>query len=366
MKYGLHSVVAAACFLSTGVLADMEYKARVKGAADGAVEKAVKESTLTFKLEDRPPATIGQLRRRVDGDLPRIGTILESRGYHDAVVSAEIDTERDPARVTFKIEPGEQYRFHRIELRFSGPEDPALGKIKPMLRKGSRAVAAQVFEEQQRILALMQRRGYPFPMLGKRTVTLDRENHKVDLLLVFDPGALSVYGGFEVEGLESVNQKYIRRQLPWKPGDPYDAKQLDDFENKLLGTGLFGTARVEPKPVEGGTNAIPVKITVTERDKRTIRFGVSYSDIGPSAKVLWEHRNFFGSGEHLETSVTWSEIELGGKVSITRPGFLRANQSLVLDLDGSYETPDAYDSKKARGTTMVLRDYTQEIQAGIS
>ena len=371
MKFRFYSILVAACasfFFGTGARAgvpEVEYKARIKGLDNGALEKVIKESILTFKLKDRPPATLGQLRRRSDGDLPRIGTILESHGYYDATVSADIDAERDPTRVTFKIEPGEQYRFRRIQLRFSGPEDPALGKIKPMIRKDSWAVASRVFEEQQRILALMQRKGYPFPTLGKRTVTLDREHHAVDLMLEFDPGVASVYGGFEVEGLESVNQQYIHRQLPWKPGDPYDAKQLDDFENKLLGTGLFGTARVVPKSAAGGTNAIPVKITVTERDKRTIRFGVSYSDIGPGAKILWEHRNFFGSGEHLETSVTWSEIELGGNISLTRPGFLRANQSVVLDIDASHETPDAYDSKKARGTTMVLRDFTQEIQAGL-
>ena len=367
MRLGLHSTMAIVCLAALfgpEAFSDVAYKARVRGVADGAVEKAIKESTLTFKLEARPPATIGQLRRRTDKDLPRIGTILESRGYHDASVSVEIDAERDPVRATFNIEPGAQYRFRNIELRFSGPEDPALGKIKPMLRKNDRAVAARVFEEQQRILALMQRQGYPFPSLGKRTVALDRGHHAVDLLLVFDPGAKSVYGGFDVEGLESVNQKYIHRQLPWKPGDPYDAKQLDDFENKLLGTGLFGTARVEPKASAGGTNSIPVKITVTERDKRTIRFGVGYSDIGPSAKVLWEHRNFFGSGEHLETAFTWSDIELGGNMALTRPGFLRANQSLVLDLAASHETPDAYEAKKASATTMVLRDFTQEIQAG--
>ena len=235
MRFGFYRILAAAyalfCFavVTHADTPEVEYKARVKGVDDSAVEKAIKESTLTFKLEDRPPATIGQLRRRIDGDIPRIGTILESRGYYDAIVSADIDLERDPTRITFKIKPGEQYRFHRIELCFSGSPNPALGKIKPMLRKDSRVVASRVFEEQQRILALMQRKGYPFPSLGKRTVTLDREHHTVDLLLEFDPGASSVYGLFEVEGLESVNRKYIQRQLPWRPGDPYDAKQLDYF-----------------------------------------------------------------------------------------------------------------------------------------
>ncbi len=360
--------VCVSSFIGAMARADapaVEYKARIRGAGDSALEKAIKESALTFRLEDRPPATMGQLQRRINGDLPRIETILESRGYYDAAVAAEIDRERDPVRVTFNIEPAGQYRFDRVQLRFLGSPDPSLEKIKPALRKGSRAVASRAFEEQQRIIVLLQRRGYPFPKLEKRTVTLNRENQTVDVLLEFNLGASSVYGAFEVHGLESVNRKYIRRQLPWKPGDPYDAKQLDDFENKLLGTGLFGTARVVPQPGEAGTNAIPVKITVTERDKRTVRFGVNYSDIGFGANARWEHRNFFGSGEHLETSFTWSQIELGGNVSLTRPGFLLANQSLVLDLDASYETPDAYESRKARATTMVLRDFTQEIQAGL-
>ncbi len=371
MKFGLQSVrkrIGWLALFGVAVLSDaqeVDYKPRIKGAIDSAVEKRIKETALTFKLEKRPPATIGQLRRRIDGDLPRLEAILESQGYYDAVVSVDIDTERDPTRVTFEIEPGARYHFHSIHLRFSGPENSALRKINPQLRKGSPAVAARVFKEQQRILALIQRLGYPFPTLEKRTITLDRERHRVNLLLEFNPGMHSVYGDFEVEGLESVSRKYIRRQLSWKPGDPYDAKQLDNFENKLLSTGLFGTARVVPQRATGGTNAIPVKITVTERDKRTIRFGVNYSDIGPRGKVLWEHRNFFGSGEHFETSFTWSEIETGGQVSLTRPGFMRSNQSLVLDLDASRETPDAYDSDKVRATTMVLRDFTQEIQLGL-
>lgn len=368
-RYRLMCMAACAtAFFDGAVCADtpsVKYRARIRGVRDNALERTIRESILTFKLEARPPATIGQLQRRIDGDLPRIGALLESHGYYDAAVSAEVDSERDPVRVTFLVESGAQYRFGNVRFRFLGSPDPSLEKIKPALRKDSRVVASRVFEEQQRVMGLLQRRGYPFPVLEKRTVTLDRENKTVDISLEFDLGTPAVYGPFEVYGLESVNRKYIQRQLPWKPGDPYDIKQLDDFENKLLSTGLFATARVVPKSGEEGTNAIPVQISVTERDKRTVRIGAQYSDVGFGGKILWEHRNFFGSGEHLETSFTGSEIELGGKVSLTRPGFLRANQSLLLDLDVSYETPDAYDARKARTTSMVLRDFTQEIQAGL-
>lgn len=367
MVAGLHGrwgLAGLAVFFGSAAFSDVEYSARIKGADKGA-RTAIEESILTFKLERRPPATIGQLRRRIDGDVPRVKAILEARGYYGADVAVEIDTNRAPVRVTFALEPGEPFRFRTLELRFSGEADPALGKIALSIHKGDRAVAARMFDEQSRILEAVRRVGYPFPKLGKRSVAVDRKHRAVDLTLVFDSGTKAVYGDFEVEGLETVKPKYIRRQLPWKPGDAYDARQVEEFEKKLLGVGLFGTARVEPLEPPDGTNAVPVRIVVTERDKRTVRFGVGYSDIGPSAKIQWEHRNLFGGGEHLETSALWSPIELGGRASLSRPGFMGSSQTLVLALEASHETPDAYTAEKASTSAMVLHDFSPEIQVGL-
>jgi translocation and assembly module TamA len=139
---------------------------------------------------------------------------------------------------------------------------------------------------------------------------------------------------------------------------------VSDFENKLLSTGLFGTARVEPQPPQNGSNSIPVKITVTERDLRTIRLGVGYSDIGPNGKMIWEHRNLFGGGENLETSLTYSPIETTTKAALERPGFMGANQALILDVEASRESPDAYDADKLTTSAIVKRDFTRSIMAG--
>jgi translocation and assembly module TamA len=366
MVAGFHrkwGVVCAVVLWGSAVLADVEYSARITGA-DRGLRLAVKESILTFKLKKRPPATMGQLRRRIDRDLPRIKTILESRGYYDAEVAVAIDTNREPLRVTFALEPGEPYRFRNLELHFEGAGDPAFEKISRTIHKGDRAVAARVFEEQQFILKAIQQAGYPFPTLGRRRVWGYHESKAVDLELIFDPGIQAVYGDIKVEGLESVKPKYIHRQLPWKLGDPFDAKQLEDFERKLLGVGLFGTVHMEPVRPAGGTNAVPVKITVTERDKRTVRLGVGYSDVGPSVKIQWEHRNLMGGGEHLETAALWSPIEVGGRATLSRPGFLGSKQTLVLALEMSRETPDAFDAKRARTSAMVLHDFTEELQVG--
>ena len=345
--------------------AEAEYKVKIRGAKDGAVKKAITHSAMTCKLQKRPPATMGQLSRRVEKDLPTIEAILESRGYYDGSVTSQIDTERDPPRVEFLVEQGPQYRYRSVEIRFAGEPDKALLKIKPLIRRKRKVVASAVFEEQQHILGLMQRKGYPFPKLGKRTVVVDRENHVVDLMLEFDPGIKAVFGEVLVEGLDELKPKYIKRQVPWRAGDKYDAKDVDDFEKKLLSSGVFGTARVEPREPTGSTNAIPVRIAVSERKKRTIRIGASYSDIGPGAKIDWMHRNLFGGGERFEFALSATPIEVVGEATLTRSGFFAANQSLVLDLESSRETPDAYDSDKIRGMAMLVRDFNPEIQGGL-
>jgi translocation and assembly module TamA len=340
----------------------LKYKAEISGEGSGAVAKAVKESALTFTLIDRPPTTLGQLRRRVDKDLSRIRKIMESRGYYDGTVTPAI--KQDPVRVIFKLEPGPQYRFGRVDLVFLKTAGPAPGKIVTQLQRDRPAVAQQVFDEQQRILGLLQQKGFPFPRLVKRSVDLDRKQQRVNLVLEFDPGAFATFGPLQVSGLESLKTNYVQRQLPWKPGEKYDVRLLSDFESKLLATGLFSAARVEPDPPISGSDATPVNITLTERDLRTIRLGVGYSDVGPNAKAIWEHRNLFGNGENFETTLSYSPIELLAEATLERPGFLRANQSLVLDLNASRETPDAYDTDKLSAGMLVKRNLTRHIMGG--
>ncbi|VGO11932.1 Translocation and assembly module TamA [Pontiella desulfatans] len=341
------------------------YKVKIKGAKDGTVKKAIKETAMTVTMRRRPPSTVGQLRHRMEKDITRIETILESRGYYDGKVTMDLDVEESPPRVYIRVDQGEQYRFRNVELRFSGEPDELLQKIKPMVRRKNRVVAANVFGEQQRILDLMKRRGYPFPKLARRTIAVDRENKKVDLLLEFDPGLLAYFGPVVVEGLESLEPKYIHRQVPWREGRRYDDKDVHDFETKLLGSGLFGSARVSPQQPSAETNAIPIRVAVNERDQRTIRLGVNYSDIGPGGRIYWEHRNVFGGGERLESSLGWNPIETELEGKLTRSGFLDANQSLVLDITATIETPDAYDAEKVRAGGMVLRDFTAKIQGGL-
>jgi len=342
----------------------VEYKAEIDGLNNRSLKNAIKDSALSFKLESHPPATLGQLHRRAEKDRGRVERLMKSRGYYEATVAIKVDAEQQPVIVQFIINPGLPYHFGAVDIRFRGSSDPALKKIVPRIKRKGTAEATAVFVEEQRILELLRQKGYPFPLLVKRTISLDVPQQRVNLVLEFDPGILATYGAIEVEGLESLKPKYIRRQLPWKEGDKYDAKQVSDFENKLLSTGLFGTARVEAQPPPTNSLAIPVKISVSERHLRTIRLGVGYSDVGPNAKMIWEHRNLWGNGERLRTELAYSPIEYKAAALLERPNFLAANQVLALNAEVTREQPDAYDADKLLLGAIVKHEFNRYVMAG--
>ena len=341
------------------------YKVKMRGADDWSIRREIKESAATWKLRKLPPSTLGQLQYRMEKDLETIESIMESHGYYDGTASPDLDAQRTPVRATFILDMGEPYRFRHFDLFFLGDTDARLADITPRVRRNKRVVASAVFEEQRRILELLSNGGYPFPKLIKRVVNVDRELRVVDVALVFDPGEMAYLSEALVEGLDELPEKYIFRQLPWKPGDRYNAGEIEEFERTLLKSGLFKSVRVEPQEPAAHTNAIPITVRVSERDKRTVRLGVNYSDIGPGAKVYWENRNFLGGGERLESSLAWSPIELKGSGTLTRSGFLGPNQSLVLTLDASRETPDAYDADSLIASAMILRDFNTRLQGGL-
>ncbi len=342
----------------------LAYKVDIDGAG-WRLGKTIHESTETCRFVDRPPSTIGQLRNRMDKDRETIEAILEANGLYDGSVGMYLDAERDPVRVTIDVRRGRQYRFGTVRLHFEGEPDKALSRIRPRVRHRQQVEAANVFDEEKRILEEIKRRGYPFPKLARREIEVDRETKTVDLDWWFDPGTPALFGDVQVEGLEDLDDKYVYRQLPWGTGDKYDAKEVEDFERKLLESGLFSSVRINLLEPSGETNVIPVRIRLVERDKRTIRLGVNYSDVGPGVKGYWEHRSLFGGGERLETGVSWNPVKSSGTGRFTRSGFLDARQYLVLETEATEDKPDAYSARKVTTSAMVLRDFTTAIQGGV-
>lgn len=346
---------------------EIKYKAVLKGAPDETLKALLTGVSETFDLEETPPASAKMLKRRVEEDLPRMKKAMRSKGYLKAEIDYRLDREADPVNVIFTVTPGPPFILQTVEITLSQP-DPQVEVILPKaeslgLESGRRYEAEKIIEAQQQLLTALGKDGYPFPEIADRKIVADMANDTIEVFFRIDPGVKAVFGPTELTGLTGVEEDYLRRLLPWKTGDPYNAALVAKGKSALLKTGLFSTVQISVKEVDSDDRA-PILISLTERKFRTVRAGVGYtSDKGLEGRLGWEHRNLLGSGEKLEASLRVNEVEQILKTKFRKPGFFSPDQSLFIAAEAARERTDAYNLEGMESSAGIERQLSSIMSA---
>jgi len=99
----------------------LEYKVVIAGPIDRTLHTTLEGISDTVALrKEKPPMSQGLLRRRVQGDIPRLLSALKSEGYFGAQLKADIDTSADPIVVTFQVDPGPGYPLKTVDIEVVG------------------------------------------------------------------------------------------------------------------------------------------------------------------------------------------------------------------------------------------------------
>jgi translocation and assembly module TamA len=306
----------------------------------------LREVSECVALKERPPASLSLLRKRALGDISRLEKAFWSRGYHGARISFKIEQKQDQNILTFQCRPGAVYTFEGA--RFTTPEgSPADLPTGPEigLEPGKPALTRPVLDARDRLISYLKRRGYPFPEIPIPKLEIDHQKQTAAPLFHVLPGPSACFGATRIQGLKDVSPEVVRAGIPWKTGDPFNGDLIEKARVDILATGLFSNAVMEMGETVDNAGQVPIRILLTERKHRTVKLGVGYrTDEGPLGKASWEHRNFLGSGENMNTSLSLSRIRQALETGFKKPDFLKENQSLLINLDLAYETPDAYTS----------------------
>ena len=275
-------------------------------------------------------------------------------------MTTQIDTKSEPIQVAFRIDPGPPYLLKSVDIEISGegaervvklPEPRDLGLI-----LGKPAKSKPILDAGKMIIHWFKKRGFPFPQIAERKVVVDHAAQAVSVTFRVIPSSLAQFGSTEIAGLESVDEAFVHKKIPWKQGDRFNADPLKDVEKRLNATGLFATVQVKTGETIDEKGRLPVFIKVKERKHRTIKAGVSYqTDEGPGGEVSWEHRNLFGRGEYLGVALNGSGIVYAAQGEFRKPEFLRRDQSLLFNLRGADDHPDAFTSRNINSELLVER-----------
>lgn len=346
------------------------YQARLKGIRYGDLKRSLRAQSLTISLVHYPPATVRQLRKRAEDDLPAMTAALKASGHLGGALALEIDTNRVPVRVTFRAHKGPRYTLGEFRVDYV----PAADRVPPVPRRlgwnrRSAASVENVEAAEYAALRFLQKRGYPQPRMLGRTVVRDDVRQTVAVACTVDPGSPATLGAAEFQGLVRVRPAYVQNRVSWIPGERYDVEALEDFEKGLLRSGLFSSSRVALGEEPDAAGNRPVRIDLAERPRRTIRAGAKYyTDEGFGGEASWENRNLFGAAEALALTLLASELKYEAKSVFTRPDFLAPDLDLHLELGASDEHPDAYRSREARSSLWLEKRLLDELtlKAGVA
>jgi translocation and assembly module TamA len=351
-----------------GEAAGVPYVTDIQGVADADLRSLLLEVSTTARNQAVPAPSIFLLGNRAESDLAAFKDVFNSRGYFAAKSAVAVDQGVSPAKVVFRVELGEV--FHLRQVRFQLPPgeenrkvdfpDPkALG-----LTLDAPFSAKAVMAAQAALLRHFQENGRPFPEIMDRAVTADFSTREVTVLWQVDPGPDAAFGEVAIEGLSGVDPAVVRREVPWKPGQPYDVRLVEDLRTRLTALGLFTSIEAEPGKDLDPSGRTTVALRLLERKHRTFKGGVDYkSDEGPGFNLGWEHRNLFGQGERLALSVGASPIRQYGEGVFELPAFLHPDQKLTTKVRYVSEELQAYSGVNFTATSMLRRTLHEHLSA---
>ncbi|WP_394476829.1 autotransporter assembly complex protein TamA [Roseateles sp. LYH14W] len=271
-------------------------------------------------------------------------TLLETLGYFSAAATVERNAE-DSSRLRLIVKPGPRTRVTKIDLEFQ--EGLAADDAKAMrdsLRKAWSLEEGDPFTQgywasaKNDLLLLARTGGFPQARWGETAARVDVDTQTAELRLVMASGNRARLGTLRIEGLKRQSRETVERLTGFRHGDAYTEQQLAEFQERLVKTQLFDSARVQlqPETVEAdGTS--PVLVTLTESSLQQATVAVGYhANNGQSISVEHLHRRPFGQSVRARSKLEFSRDLRGVELELSshpQPDLKRNLASLQFEQD---------------------------------
>jgi outer membrane protein insertion porin family len=284
---------------------------------------------------------------RVDEDREQIRLYYRGHGYADASVPtarAEYDPATKGFALTFTIDEGPLYHFGDVGVTSNVPGlDPQRLRALLLTKTGAQFDGNALDKTSEALAIEMAKLGYPFAHAVPRMVR-NADARRIDLTFVIDEGKRTYVERIEIHGNTRTRDYVIRREFDFGEGDAYNQTLIDRAERRLKNLNYFKTVKITTKP---GSAPDRVVLDVDVGDQPTGDFWVSggYSTTdGWLAEVKVGDRNFYGTGDSVQATVSYGQYASGGDLTLTDPDLFGNHVSGGVQLFGRVATSSPYQS----------------------
>lgn len=359
------------------------YEVQFEGSPPDELLSLLRTNSEALQKQNEPPRSRAAVRRRASSDVEQLTAVLRSEGYYSGSVAYRLEepatdddaageqegaTAATPLTIVYEIDAGPRYSLDTLEIEVEGPAE---GYVAPSpldlgLETGAPARADPVIEADTRLQSLAREGGRAFAASGDRQIFIDREQETMDVTLRIKPGLETPFGPVSFEGVEGIDEDWLRKRVNLEPGASFSPEKLDAARQSLSSTGLFSTARALPATELDADGQLPVTFDMRQRKQRTIGFGAGFqTDEGPFGRAFWEHRNIFGAGEKLQLNAEASFIRQEINATFVKPDLPYRSWNLLAETSAGFEETDAFDSKFVEAGVAVERPFGEGVTGAI-
>jgi len=261
-------------------------------------------------------------REKLSGDLEKIRSYYQDRGYIDANVEStqvSISTDKQEIYITANIIEGEQYTVDKIQV--TGDLVIEEGTLRRLIMTDANDIFSRKKMEQsvENITALLSNIGYAFANVNP-IPQVDRDNRLVTINYFVDPGKRVYVRQITFIGNSGTKDEVLRREMRQFEGGWFSQAAIDRSKVRLQRLTYFQSVNIETPAVPGTDDQIDVEVTVEERAAGSFSVGLGYSQIqGLIASLSVQQDNFLGSGKRVGISLSHSSIISSFAISYDNP-----------------------------------------------
>ena len=350
--------LAAAAESPADASGEVRYIVALSGLDDTLADRFEAESAL-YKGRSAE-ANLAQINRRIADDRDLLDLLLRAQGFYGGQTSVAITPAQPPAvAVTITVTPGPIYTVAAVDV--IGPlESRKLVADGIGIKAGDPLVAATVQAGQDGLKTYLAARGHPFATIEPPDIVVDHATRTATLTQRIDPGRAGVFGRLRLSAKSVIAQRELDRLARFRPGDPYDAAQLDDLRRALVATGLVGGVTLTPVaagPTASGREAIDIAVRLETAPLRTIAATAGYSTSqGVRVEASWQHRNLLPPNGGVTFRAVAAEREQLAGVELRRLNWRARDLTLVVGANFDTATQDAFNAQTLTFSAAVARE----------
>jgi outer membrane protein assembly complex protein YaeT len=201
------------------------------------------------------------------------------------------------------------------------------------------------------------------------TARIDDETATARVTVSVRPGPQVLVGGVEAHGQERTRKHFMLQQARLQTGEVLTGDRLQRAVDRLYGTGLFKSVKIEPV-VPPGTESRPaedsyeaqVAIAVEELLARTIDFEIGWGSYELlRGSVRYRDRNLFGAGRDFEVEPFASVKSYGAEMRFFDRYIFGKPDTLEVLAGALHRQEPSFDRIEYRAEVAVRRRFSEQL-----